>query len=206
MQRNGVTVWCGLSYDGIARSALLSFKEAGRTELARPLSVPLINAVRAALGAASRHAHGIELVTIPSDERAYRRRGYRPVNALLSAGGLRASSVLRHTGAHHDQVGLGREARALNLRGALEIRRPFDARCAAFLGAGPRATADTQADLYGRRFLVVDDILTTGATVAEAIRALRAGGAVVCGVAVLAETPLRGSSHADAQQLRMNSR
>ncbi|HEY1105739.1 MAG TPA: phosphoribosyltransferase family protein, partial [Agromyces sp.] len=48
--------------------------------------------------------------------------------------------------------------------------------------------------LAGRRFLLVDDIVTTGSTLAEAARALHAAGASTAGAAVLAETPLRRAS------------
>ena len=49
------------------------------------------------------------------------------------------------------------------------------------------------ARLDGRRYLLVDDIVTTGSTLAEAVRALAAAGGETAAIAVLAETPLRRS-------------
>lgn len=170
-ERLGQRVWCGLDYAGAARRALLAFKDAGRTEAAAALAVPLRSAIGAAVAEAPAGA-AIELVCVPSAATALRRRGYRPVDTLLAAAGLRGTPLLAHTAGHLDQVGLGRAARRDNLRGALRAR------------SGPAALA-------GRRLLLVDDILTTGATVVEAVRALRAAGATVCGVAVLADTRLR---------------
>jgi predicted amidophosphoribosyltransferase len=46
--------------------------------------------------------------------------------------------------------------------------------------------ATRHADLPGARVLLVDDIMTTGATVNEAARTLRQGGAELVAVAVLA--------------------
>lgn len=208
--RLGETVWCGLDYAGAARRALVAFKDAGRTEAAGALSVPLRRAIGAALTAALSSARlssarasgataglvaapggvgaaGIHLVTIPSDPAATMARGFHPVNTLLAAAGLRSTALLSHSGGHLDQAGLGREARALNLAGALRVRQ----------NAGSVA---------GLRVLVVDDILTTGATIAEAARALRSAGAEVCGCAVVADTRLRGDAAAGSQEVRMNSR
>lgn len=194
-ERFGVGVWCGLNYEGEARRALLAFKDGGRTELARGLGVPLRKAVVAALTHASAPPQGasVELATIPSDAGALRRRGFRPVDALLAAQGLRGSAVLRHTAAHLDQVGLGRDARALNLHGALQARERSSLLTALSGASLSGASLGGPAKLSGRRFLVVDDILTTGATVAEAVRALREADAEVCGVAVLADTRLHGT-------------
>ncbi len=172
-ERSGQRVWCGLDYSGAARQALLAFKDGGRTEAARALSVPLSTAIAAAIAEAPGGAP-IELVCVPSDAAALRRRGYHPVDTLLAAAGLRSAPLLAHSAPHLDQVGLGRVARRENLRGALRLR--------------PGTAA-----LNGRRFLLVDDILTTGATAAEAVRALSAAGATLCGVAVLADTRLRAA-------------
>jgi predicted amidophosphoribosyltransferase len=177
-ERGGVRVWAALDYAGVPRRVIASFKDGGRTDAAGALAEPLLAAVRAALAAAEPAAArypdaGIRLVTIPSSRRAWRARGFHPVDLLLRRAGLAPSRVLsaRETS---DQVGLGRAARARNRDGSLRARR----------------------DLTGVRCLLVDDIVTTGATILEARRAiLVAGGEVVggevVGVAALAETRRR---------------
>ena len=50
------------------------------------------------------------------------------------------------------------------------------------------------AQLAGRRCIIVDDVLTTGATLSEAARALHSAGAVVAGAVVLAATRPPGSA------------
>ncbi|MDQ2755299.1 MAG: ComF family protein, partial [Actinomycetota bacterium] len=88
--------------------------------------------------------------------------------------GLRAVRVLA------DQSGLDRAGRAANLLGAYAVRPR--------LGAG----------LRGREVVLVDDILTTGATLAEAARALRAHGCEPRAAAVVAATTLRRELHPSA--------
>ncbi|WP_274704671.1 phosphoribosyltransferase family protein, partial [Actinomadura geliboluensis] len=75
--------------------------------------------------------------------------------------------ALRQRGRVADQAGLTARQRAANLQGAVEAR----------------------ACVAGRRVVLVDDVVTTGSSLAEAARALRAAGAEVTGTATIAATP-----------------
>ncbi|MFW5420253.1 ComF family protein [Nocardiopsis sp. CNT-189] len=173
--------WAAGRYTGADRALLLAYKHRRIRSLAGPLAARLARAARAA----APRAGPLLLVPVPARPRGVRRRGYDPV-ALLArraaelldapARPVRAVPALRQARAVADQVGLGRAERYGNLRGALAAR------------PGRLARAG------GRRVLLVDDVLTTGATLAEAARALRAAGAAVHGAAVLAERGRRTAS------------
>ncbi|TFC29841.1 ComF family protein [Cryobacterium sp. TMT2-18-3] len=167
-ERSGVLVWSALDYSGVARRVLGAFKDGGRTDAAGALAGPLRAAVAAALAPVPEGA-GVHLVTVPSSQQAWRIRGYHPVELLLGHSGLRPTRLLRTVGETQDQVGLGSAERGRNRTGSLVANR----------------------SLSGLRVLVVDDILTTGATVLEVRRALLAAGGEVVGVATLAETRRR---------------
>ena len=159
----GIGVVTALRYEGRVRRVILAFKEQERTDAAADLSAPLAAALARVVAA---HP-GARLAPVPTSRRAYRRRGYDPVSLLLRRAGLRRERVLRHRGGTARQKTLGVEERAANLSGAFVALR----------------------SLAGERFIVVDDILTTGATIAEAARAIRAAGGEVVGAATLAFTP-----------------
>jgi predicted amidophosphoribosyltransferase len=115
----------------------------------------------------------------------------RRVGALATSGGLRTSGALRtfralpETGASParspawklalplagGQKGLGRGARSRRVRGSMRVR-----------------SGRWAPDLRGQPCIIVDDVLTTGATLAEAARALTLAGAQVRGAVVLAAT------------------
>ncbi|TXN28775.1 ComF family protein [Lacisediminihabitans profunda] len=163
---DGTTVTSALRYEARVRHAILAFKEQGRTDVARALARPLAAAISTAV-------HGrVELVAVPSSRGSFRRRGFDPVAVLVRGTGFgQAARVLAPSAARTEQKSLGREDRARNLTGSMRATMPLD----------------------GRRFVLIDDVLTTGATITEAARALRAAGAEVVSAATLADTPKRSA-------------
>jgi predicted amidophosphoribosyltransferase len=176
--RGGQTVWCALDYSGVARRVIGAYKEGGRTDAAGALAAPLRQAITSALGEGRSATGPVHLVTIPSSRAAWRIRGYHPVELLLKRAGLRATPALRQVRDAADQVGLERDARLRNKDGSLV--------------ALPTAR--------GLDFLIVDDIVTTGATLLEARRAVIAGGGTVIALAALAETLRRHPAAAGSQE------
>ena len=157
---------------------IIAQKEHGRLDLARPLGQELARAAEAAAAGAD----PLWLVPVPSTRAATVRRGQDPMlrMARVAAARLRASGraaavlpALTHRRKVADQAGLGRRSRAENLAGALAVRA-------------------SSARLLGERPVVlVDDVVTSGAALAEAARALRAAGNAPVGAAVLAAARLR---------------
>ncbi|HEY5456869.1 MAG TPA: phosphoribosyltransferase family protein [Acidothermaceae bacterium] len=175
--RTVVPAFAAGAYDGVIRAALLDYKERGRLCLRRELGGSLAVSV---FGAAAHDYSAFVLVPVPSAVATRRARGHDPVGAMAAtaAGYLRATgphvevrAVLRQCRTIDDQSGLDIDARQANLSGALAVRRP--------------------ALVQGRRVVIVDDIVTTGATAAEAARALSHAGAVVIGIACVAGTVRR---------------
>lgn len=168
-------------YDGVAQQALLAHKERGRLTLARPLGRALALSVFAVLAHTAEPAcGGVTLVPVPSSRRTSRERGHDPL--------LR---VARECGRSLRKTGL-----PAVIEPALTIVRPVSD--SAGLSAAERQAnvslafaAKRRRSLAGRAVIVVDDICTTGATAAEAARAVSAADGMVLGVAVVAATQRR---------------
>ncbi|QNN53611.1 ComF family protein [Nocardioides mesophilus] len=192
-------------YGGALRLMVTAHKEEQVLALARPLGDVLAVAVETLLATATATATATDaatapatatgsgsdcaggaapgpvlLVPVPSRRAAVRARGHDPLLRLtrraasrLRAGGaaVRVARPLRPARRVADQAGLGAADRAANLRGALRAVGP------------PRGRPCP--------VVVVDDVLTTGATAREAQRALEEAGWTVLGVAVVAATRRR---------------
>ncbi|MFI7407011.1 ComF family protein [Streptomyces sp. NPDC049541] len=157
-------------YADEVRATLLAHKERGALALAAPLGTALAGAVQAALReAAGPTAAGggapVLLVPVPSARAAVRARGHDPARriALAAAGELRRTgtvarvlAVLRQRRSVADQSGLNSQQRLDNLSGALAVAPGADRL------------------LRGGSVVLVDDLMTTGASLAEAARAVRA--------------------------------
>ncbi|KQZ08706.1 hypothetical protein ASD23_09970 [Agromyces sp. Root1464] len=190
VDRLGLEIWAGVEYAGAAASVIGAFKDGARTDAA-PALVP---ALRAALFAALVTVPigvPVEVCTIPSTSEARRARGYVPVEALLGRCGIRTAPVLALARDRVDQAGLDAEERRRNAAGGL-VAGPL-VRSRRWFG---RPHGQRFSSLAGRRFLLVDDIVTTGSTLAEAVRALAASGGETVAISVLAETPRRFPRHA----------
>ncbi|MCX0271420.1 ComF family protein [Nocardia zapadnayensis] len=162
----GVPCWALSRYRGPARQAVLAAKERNRRDLAEPLGLAL------AAGLAELRAPDRPLILVPSPSRwaAARRRGGDPVLrcariAARSLSGCQVLPCLRVWWGVRDSAGLSARERDRNLRGRVR--------------AAPLPSAAANAQV-----VLVDDVLTTGATVSACTRALVAAGTRADGVFV----------------------
>lgn len=157
-----------LAYDAGCKDLILSFKHADRTELAKPFARWMALAGRQLL------TESDLIIPVPLHWQRLLSRRYNQA-ALLAAvlGRLSGKPVvpdlLHRRRATAKQGHLSRLGRQRNVKGAFALRQPG------------------KVDLAGKRILLVDDVITTGATVDGCCRILLAAGAASVDVLALAQ-------------------
>ena len=164
----GVPVFALGRYAGPRREAIVAVKERGRRDLIAPLARALALGVHHLAGWGVLTAP-LTLVPAPTRRSAARRRGGDPVARMAAAAFAACPDVgvvaaLRTSAGVRDSAGLSGPDRERNIAGRVRLTRPVPA----------------------GEVLVVDDIVTTGATAREAVRVLGAAGVPVAAVLALA--------------------
>ena len=151
------------------REAIHAFKFGGRRGLADPLGDLMTELGLSALPGATPDL----LLPVPLHRRRERERGYN--QALLLSRRLQrawgipvAADVLVRRGTTAPQANLDAPARRRNVGGAFAVPNP--------------------EAVFGRHVVLVDDVLTTGATAGECARCLLRAGASTVGVLTIART------------------
>lgn len=167
----GVPVFSLGRHVGPRRQAIVAMKERGRRDLTGYLGISLTVGVEHLLRW-QMIGPPLALVPAPSRWTSARARGGDPVTALARVVALLPDvcvvPLLTMRAGVRDSVGLSVADRQRNVAGRIAVRR------------GRRGVHPPETEL-----LLVDDVVTTGATAAESVRALRAAGLAVAAVLTL---------------------
>ncbi len=154
-------------YDDVARTLVHALKYQDRTDLAPAMGRWMARAGRELLDGADM------LIPVPLHWRRAWHRRYNQSGALAriierQSGVKVRGELLRRVRPTEQQIGLSRAQRATNVQGAFQV------------------APDRQAELSGRRVVLIDDVLTSGATLDACARALLRAKAAQVDVLVFA--------------------
>ncbi|MBI5078442.1 ComF family protein [Candidatus Saganbacteria bacterium] len=146
-------------YGGVVKEALHRFKFQKRKRLAEPLGVLLVKYASQVISLRREEVDCI--VPVPLHRLRQRQRGYNQAELLASVVGryyeIPTENALERIKNTHPQFDLPKEERCMNVAGAFKVSMP--------------------EAVYNRKILLLDDIYTTGSTVAECSKALKNAGA-----------------------------
>ncbi len=157
--------WAPLAYEGGARALVRALKFRGAVGLAATMAAQI------AVTAPDELLDGFTLVPVPIHPARLRRRGYNQAEWLaLELGerrGCPVSVCLERVGSEASQVGLNRIERIDSIQQTIRVRDGYEA---------------------PERVVVVDDVITTGATIDACLGALFAAGCELAGGLAYART------------------
>jgi predicted amidophosphoribosyltransferase len=155
---SNLTVYSAIPYSPVAKNILLAAKEHN----IKSADQLVLNALRASLRELFQNNSSCALVPIPSGRSANRRRGRDFINEIANTVakdfGVAVLPLLEHHRNIRDQSKLNISGRRENLAMALSIKPQF------------------RGNYSGENVVLLDDLVTTGATINEANRALTRGG------------------------------
>ena len=160
----GLPVFTVTKYTNETSKLLVALKDKGQSALVTELA-QMLHSVIESLPVSESPQY---LVPAPSRPENFSKRGFHPTLLLAKAianqnSGLRVLDCLRFSRSVLDQVGLSARQRLENLHMSMSLNQP----------------------VVGRVCYILDDVVTTGATLSEAKRVLTLGGATVAGVLAL---------------------
>lgn len=222
-----VPLFAAAPYVGMPRELLIALKHAGRVGFARRLGLLLARPLSEALAAAeacdgdaasadrsasagrsasfARSACAPLIVCVPSRSARVRQRGYRHVEEILR-------HTLRQLRSGRGDAGGGERAEGTSTafllpRRPLRALRPLAGRTGQVGLTSSQRVRNAQRiairsaarrRLSGRRVVIVDDVVTTGATIAAACEAVREAGAEVFAAVAICRVERRDTRDADA--------